>query len=337
MAGMEPFEPCPARAMPAKPIHVSLVVFPRVRSVDHLRRVRHAVGAGLVLGPAHGKTTDQRAVRAAPRGGGARAARAHHRRQHHPAGHDRRRRAVPTSCLCRTSWSETAESMRSARPPAARLDQAHACAGRAALRGLRRLAGAGRGGAARRLRGHDALELCAAVPPALSQRDAARGPHPGAERPRPQRGLLGRRLVLAGPGAAADRQARRHGRGDPHLQAVPLPVAPRRPAALRVDDRQCRSWRRRHPALPDLARPELRARRRRRRAGAPVGPAEAHLRPPLPGRDRLLAARLCAGAAHRGGQAVAGDGRCHGRARSRARSATRTWPPSGACSAALPA
>ena len=112
---------------------------------------------------------------------------------------------------------------------------------------------------------------------------------------------------MAGSGAAADRQIRRHGRGDPHLQVLPLPVAPRRAAAVRIDDRQQSAWRRGNRALPDLAGAELRASRHHSGAGAALGPAQAHVRPALPVGNRLLAAGLRAGAAHRGGQAPAGD------------------------------
>ena len=62
-----------------------------------------------------------------------------------------------------------------------------------------------------------------------------------------------------------DRQVRRHGRSHPDVEAVPLSMAPRRPAAVCVDDRERRSRRRRHPALPDLAGAELPAARHRRR------------------------------------------------------------------------
>ena len=186
--------------------------------------------------------------------------------------------------------------------------------------------------------GDDALGLRAAVPRAFPERDAACRAHAGADRPRPQHGLLGRRVVMAGSRAAARRQARRHRGSDPHVEAVPLSVAPRRAASLCVDDRRtsttatrvilhCQHWIAQHYERQDIVAELV------RKSGLP----KRIVRPPLPRRDRLFAARLYPDAAHRGGKATAGDQHGRGRAASGARSATRTRPRSAGCSAASPA
>jgi putative intracellular protease/amidase len=52
--------------------------------------------------------------------------------------------------------------------------------------------------------------------------------------------LLRRRLLLARSGASAHRPARRYARSHSHREGLSLPVAPRRPAALRLNGRQRR-------------------------------------------------------------------------------------------------
>ena len=225
-----------------------------------------------------------------------------------------------------------------ARPAADRLDPEDACRGRAALRVVRRRAGARRGRAARRRRGHDALGLCAAVPRALSARDAARRAPAGADRARAQPGLLGRRVVMAGSRAAAGRQARRHRGGDPHVEAVPLSVAPRRPVALCVDDPERESRRRRRSCTASNGS--------RRTTSAQDIIAELVRESGLPKRSfdrRFRAATGYSPLAYvqtlrdRGGEATARDQPRPRWSRSGATSATRTPPRSAACSGASPA
>ena len=62
--------------------------------------------------------------------------------------------------------------------------------------------------------------------------------------------------------------------------------------------------------------------------GTPIGITEARLRSAVPGGHRLCAAGQYSGAAHRGGQAAAGNGLRHHRGR---RARGRTWPRFGAC------
>ena len=224
-----------------------------------------------------------------------------------------------------------------ARSTAARLARAHARAGSSDLCGVRRLAGSGGGWPAGRPGGDDPLVLCAVVPAGVSKREAARGSHPGADRPRPHHPVLRRRIVVAGSGAAADRQIWRHRRGDPHLEVLPLPVAPRWAAAVHVDDRQQRAWRRGDRALPDLAGAELRASRHHRRAGAALRPAQAHVRPalprPRPAIRRWLTCRRCASRR----PSICWRPAPSRSRRSRRRSAMPTWRRSAGCSAGRPA
>ena len=289
-------------------MHVSIVVFPRMRPVDHLRRVRHAVGRWLVCAARQEPRTSRCSSRASSR------------RDAGPMELITGVSIVPQDTIADVEhtdivfvpnmMAETAESC--ATSTGACWTGSDACTRQGAQLycGLRRLAGAGRGRAARGLRGDHALELRAAVPQEYPDVTLLE------ERILVQSGA-GHSIVCCGGASSWQDLAllliARHGGtrgGDPHLQAVPLPVAPRRPAALRLDDRQRRPRRRRascsaRPGSPqnyeraDIVAEMVRA------SGLPKRTFDRR----FTGGDRLFAARLYAGAAHRGGQAAAGDRR----------------------------
>ena len=152
---------------------------------------------------------------------------------------------------------ETAENVRHARPAPDRVDQADARGRRAALRGVWRRARARRGRLARRR----AATTHWAYAPLFRELFPDVTLH--VERLLVQAGP-GHNVVCAGGASSwqdlALLMVAKYGGtdgSDPDVEAVPLSVASRRPAALCVDDAERRSRRRRHPALPAMDRAEL--------------------------------------------------------------------------------
>ena len=209
----------------------------------------------------------------------------------------------PTSCSCRTSWwtrpracvhstdgcspgsGACTREARSSMLPA----EAHWCLPKpgCSTGSRRRRTGAMRRSSAR-----------------ISQCRSACGPHSGAGRPRPQHGLLRRRVILAGSRALLIVQ---YGGTEEAIRMSKLflyqwhrdgqlPYASMIRMSIMATPSSCaaRPGSHRTTSVADIVAELVRQ----------SGSTQAHVRPPLPGGDRLFAARLHPGSAHRGGKAI---------------------------------